>query len=92
MTGVFMNVSSLLLRRDGCLSALPANSMDFPCPLQGNGYGNTGGISKLEGVRELGFVSSPAEDAALVAEAERNPFCNAKILKLLLAFLGKDTR
>ena len=48
MTGVFANVSSLLLRREGCLPALPGNSVEFPCLLKGNGYGNTGGISKLK--------------------------------------------
>jgi hypothetical protein len=36
-------------------------------------------------------VSSPAQDAALVPEAERNPFFGAGILKLLVAFLGKKT-
>jgi len=61
MTGVFANVSSLLLRREGCLSALPANSTELPCPLQGNGYGNTGGINRLEGVRKLGYDAFPAQ-------------------------------
>jgi len=37
-------------------------------------------------------VSSAAQDAALVAKAERKPFFSARILKLLLAFLGKKTR
>jgi len=40
----------------------------------------------------LWCVSSPAQDAALVAEAERNPFFSARDLKALLAFLGKKTR
>jgi len=61
MTGVFANVSSLLLRREGCLPALSGNSMEFPCLLQGNGYGNTRGMDKFEGVRELGYGAFPAE-------------------------------
>ena len=44
------------------LSASTAGDcMEFPCVLQGNGYGNTGGISKLEGVRELGYGAFPAQ-------------------------------
>ena len=61
MTGVFANVSLLLLRREGCLPALPGNSTEFTCLLEGNGYENTGGISKLEGVRELGYGVFPAQ-------------------------------
>jgi len=37
-------------------------------------------------------VSSPAQDSALVAEAEINPSSVQGILKLLLAFLDKKTR
>jgi len=38
-------------------------------------------------------VSSPAQDTALVAEAERNPFFNAKDLKAATGFPGqKKTR
>jgi len=61
MTGVFANVSSLLLRREGFLPAPPTKSTEFPCLQQGNGYGNTGGMSKLEGVRELGYGAFPAQ-------------------------------
>jgi len=39
--------------------------------------------------KELWGISSPAQDAALVAEAQRNPFSVQGILKVLLAFLGK---
>ena len=38
---------------------------------------------------ELWCISSPAQDAALVGEAQRNPSSVQGILKLLLAFLGK---
>jgi len=66
-----------LLRRDGCLSALPASSTDFPCPLQRNRYGNTGGISKLECVRQLGFVSlSRQADVELLGWPPRAPATN----------------
>ena len=40
----------------------------------------------------LWHISSPAQDAALVAEADRNLFSVQGILKLLLAFLGKMTQ
>jgi len=37
-------------------------------------------------------VSSPAQDAALVAEAERNPLCSARDLEAATGFAGqKDT-
>ena len=39
--------------------------------------------------RELGCGAFPAQDAALVAEAERNPSSVQGNLKLLLAFQGK---
>jgi len=61
MTGVFGNVSSFLLRREDCLSALPENSMEFPRLLQRDGYGNTGGMGKFEGVRKLGYGAFPAQ-------------------------------
>jgi len=35
--------------------------MVFPCLLQGNDYGNTGGKGKLEGARELGYGAFPAQ-------------------------------
>jgi len=35
--------------------------MEFPSRLQGNGYENTGGISKLEGVKELGYGAFRAQ-------------------------------
>ena len=38
---------------------------------------------------ELWCISSPAQDAVLVAEAQKNHFSVQGILKLLLAFLGK---
>jgi len=62
-TGVFAKVSSpsLLLSREGCLPAMPGNSTEFPSLLQGNGYRNNGGRSKLEGVRELGYGMFPAQ-------------------------------
>jgi len=55
MTGVFANMPSLLLRREGCLPALPGYSMEFPCQLQGSSYGNNGGMVKLEGIRKMGY-------------------------------------
>jgi hypothetical protein len=61
LTGLFANVPSLLLRREGFLPALPGNSMAFPFLLQGNGYGNTGETGKLEGARELGYDAFPAQ-------------------------------
>jgi len=37
-------------------------------------------------------VSSPAQDAALVAEAQRNPFVSARDLKAVTGFPGQKTR
>ena len=93
MTGLFTNMSSFLLRREGCLPALPGNSTVFPHLLQANGYRNTGGMGKSEGSRErLWHASSPGQDAPLVAEAERNPFFSARDLKAATGFPGqKDT-
>ena len=48
----------------------------------------------MEGARELDYCvfPSPAQDAALVAEAERNPFFSATDLKAATGFPGqKDT-
>jgi transposase-like protein len=36
-------------------------------------------------------VSSPAQDAALVAEAQRNPFVRARVLKAATGFPGQKT-
>jgi transposase-like protein len=36
-------------------------------------------------------VSSPAQDAALVAEAQRNPFISARLLKAATGFPGQKT-
>ena len=46
------------LAEKGGLSGSTAGEL---CLLQGNGNGNTGGISKLEGVRELGYGAFPAQ-------------------------------
>jgi transposase-like protein len=51
-------------------------------------YRRDGQVGRREGTG-LWSVSSTAQDAALEAEAERNPFSVQEILKLLLAFLGK---
>jgi len=53
-------------------------------------YRRDGQVGRRKGTG-LRRVSSPAQDAALVAEAERNLFFSARILKLLLAFLGIKT-
>jgi transposase-like protein len=51
-------------------------------------YRRDGQVGKRGGTG-LWRVSSPAQNAALVAEAQRNPFWVQGILKLLLAFLGQ---
>ena len=90
-TGLIVNVLSLFLRREGCLPAVPGNSTVFQCLLQGDGYGNTGGMGKLEDAREGGYGAS-SSDAALVAEAERNPFFSTRDLKAATGFRRqKDT-
>ena len=61
--------------------------------LQEHGYRNTGGMGKSEGAEELGLrrVSSPAQDAASVAEAQRNPFISVGDLKAATGFPGQRT-
>jgi hypothetical protein len=50
-------------------------------------YRRDGQVGRRKGTG-LWRVSSPAEDAALVAEAERNPFFNAMDLKTATGFPG----
>ena len=50
-----------LVRREDSLPALLGISTEFPCLLQGNGYGNNGGMGKLEGAKELGYDAFPAQ-------------------------------
>jgi len=51
-------------------------------------YRRDGQVGRL---RETGLwrVSSPAQDAALVAEAQRNPFVSARDLKAAIGFPGQ---
>ena len=51
--------------------------------LQEHGYGNTGGMGKLDGFKELGHG---AQDAASVTEAQRNSFISARDLKAATGF------
>jgi len=54
-------------------------------------YGRDEQVGRCKGTG-LWRVSSPAQDAALVAEAERNPFFSARDLKAATGFPGqKDT-
>jgi transposase len=54
-------------------------------------YRMDGHVGRREGTG-LWRVSSPAQDTALVAEAERNPFFSARYLKAATGFPGqKDT-
>jgi hypothetical protein len=47
-------------------------------------------VDKLEGAEELLWhLSSPAEDAALVAEANRNLFASARDFKAATDFSGQ---
>jgi len=93
MTGVFTNMSSLLLRREGCLPALPGN---YGVPMSTarewlQKYQRDQQVGRHKGTG-LWRISSPAQDAALVAEAERNPLFSARDLKAAAGFPGqKDT-
>ena len=52
----------IALAKKGGLSVSTAGELyGVPISLQGNCYGNTGGITKLEGVRELGCGAFPAQ-------------------------------
>ena len=54
-------------------------------------YPRDGQIGRRKGTG-LWRISSPAQDATLVAEAERNPFFSARDLKAATGFTGqKDT-
>ena len=53
-------------------------------------YQRDGQVGRRKGTG-LWHVSSPARDAALVAEAERNPFFSARDLKVATGFPGQKT-
>ena len=94
MTGPFANVLSLLFEKGG-LSASTAGDL-YGVPMSTarewlRKYRRDGQVRRRRGTG-LRRVSSPAQDAALVAEAERNPFFSARDLKAATGFPGyKDT-
>jgi transposase-like protein len=53
-------------------------------------YWRDGQVGRRRGTG-LWRVSSPAQDAALVAEAQRNPFISARVLKAATGFPGQKT-
>ena len=53
-------------------------------------YRRDGQVGRRRGTG-LWRVSSPAQDAALVAEAQRNPFLSARDLKAATGFPGQKT-
>jgi transposase-like protein len=53
-------------------------------------YRTAGQVGRRRGTG-LWSVSSPAQDAALVAEAQRNPFANARELKAATSFPGQKS-
>src|SRR5215469_5343345 len=61
MTGLFANASSLLLRREVYLPVLQVVCTVSQSILLENGYGNTGGMGKLEGAEELAYGAYPAQ-------------------------------
>ena len=54
-------------------------------------YRRDGQVGRRKG-SGLWRVSSPAQNAALVAEAERNPFFSARDLKVATGFPGQKDR
>jgi hypothetical protein len=73
-----------------------------PSFLHSHQYGSPQYICSLQKYRTAGqggrrrgtwlwSVSSPAQDAALVAEAQRNPFANARDLKAATNFPGQKS-
>ena len=54
-------------------------------------YQRDGQVGRSKGTG-LWHVSSPAQDAALIAEAVRNPFLSARDLKAAAGFPGGKTR
>jgi transposase len=53
-------------------------------------YWREGQVGRYRGTG-LWHVSSPAQDAALVAEAQRNPFVSARDIKAAIGFPGQKT-
>jgi hypothetical protein len=56
---------------------------------QGHGCRNTAGMGKLESAEELAYCAYPTQDAALLAEAQRNPFLSSRNLKAATGFPGQ---
>jgi hypothetical protein len=69
--------------------ALQVDGMVSQGPRQEHGYRITGRLDKLEGAEER--LSSPAQDAVLAAEAQRNPFAIARELKAAANFPGQKS-
>ena len=82
-----------LAEKEGCLPALPGIPQCCHVYCKGMATEILEGwqVGRRKGTG-LWRVSSPAQDAALVARAERNPSSIQGILELLLALLGKKTR
>jgi hypothetical protein len=70
--------------------ALQVDGMVPAGPRQEHGYSNFGRMVKLEGAEELGYgVSSPAQNAALVAEAQVTLSAVQRCLKFVPTFLDR---
>ena len=61
MTGLVVNASSLLLKREDSVPALQLNCTVSRSLLQEHGYRNTGGMGKLEGAEDWGYGAYPAQ-------------------------------
>jgi hypothetical protein len=61
MTDLFVNVSSLLLRREHQVPVLRVNSTVSRSLLQEHGYRNSGGMGKLESAEELDYGACLAQ-------------------------------
>jgi len=85
----------IFLAEEGGLSASTAGELyDVPkstATARLQKYQKDGQVGRCRGMG-LWCVSSPAQDAALVAEAQRNPFVSARDLKAATDFPGKKPR
>jgi transposase len=84
--------SVVALAEKGGLSAFAAGERyGFPASTARRWLGKyrRGGVVARRTGTGLWCVSSPAQDAELVAEAERNPFFSARDLKAATGFTGK---
>jgi transposase len=93
MTDLFASESSLLLKREGLSASAAGGRYVVPGSTARawlQKYRTAGQVGRRQGIG-LWRVSSPPQDVALVAKAQRNPFANARDLKAATNFPGQKS-